>query len=85
VLVIDEQGHHIDGAFEKCTWYEGATAHIDPQTFPSVWLSSFFRLNFTILPKGLLFVLMSFIFSTWVHSLFQLNFPAIPSDLANRL
>ena len=25
VLVIDEQGHHIDGAFEKCTWYEGAT------------------------------------------------------------
>jgi hypothetical protein len=47
--------------------------HIDPQTFPSVWLSSFFRLNFTILPKGLLFVLMSFIFSTWVHSLFQLN------------
>jgi hypothetical protein len=38
--------------------------HIDPQTFLSVWLSSFFRLNFTILPKGLLFVLMSFIFST---------------------
>ena len=25
VLVIDEQGHHIDSAFEKCTWYEGAT------------------------------------------------------------
>ena len=24
VLVIDEQGHHIDGSFEKCTWYEGA-------------------------------------------------------------
>jgi hypothetical protein len=25
VLVLDEQGHHIDSAFEKCTWYEGAT------------------------------------------------------------
>jgi hypothetical protein len=38
--------------------------HIDTQTFLSVWLSSFFRLNFTILPKSLLFVLMSFILST---------------------
>ena len=28
VLVIDEQGHHVDGAFEKCTWYEGATGRL---------------------------------------------------------
>ena len=25
VLVIDEQGHHVDGQFEKCAWFEGTT------------------------------------------------------------
>nr|UXE45384.1 hypothetical protein Hi04_10k_c4711_00030 [uncultured bacterium] len=25
VLVIDEQGHHLDDQFEKCAWFEGST------------------------------------------------------------
>jgi carbamoyltransferase len=25
VLVIDEQGHHLNGEFEKCSWFEGST------------------------------------------------------------
>lgn len=30
VLVVDEQGHHIDGRFEKCTWFEGDTGSLRP-------------------------------------------------------
>ncbi|MEO8077184.1 MAG: carbamoyltransferase C-terminal domain-containing protein [Acidobacteriota bacterium] len=30
VLVVDEQGHHIDGRFEKCTWLEGDTGPLRP-------------------------------------------------------
>ena len=30
VLVIDEQGHHVDGRFEKCSWFEGSTGPLTP-------------------------------------------------------
>lgn len=30
VLVVDEQGHHVDGRFEKCTWFEGDTGALRP-------------------------------------------------------
>lgn len=30
VLVVDEQGHHVDGRFEKCSWFEGDTGPLRP-------------------------------------------------------
>lgn len=30
VLVVDEQGHHLDGRFEKCTWFEGESGPLKP-------------------------------------------------------
>jgi carbamoyltransferase len=29
VLVLDEQGHHVDGRFERGTWFSGATAALE--------------------------------------------------------